>query len=145
MSVKAVDDSRILVSGLRLTDLNKPIEGKALDATAKIRTNENVTWEVIVFWINEEGKRVYTAYAGEKYYPCIVFFIPEGYKVHNRGEYLKLPQFVADLYGTDSLFIPPDIENIHFFIQRTIMQINRLSGKVMKNTYRRWHLLILLK
>ncbi len=100
------------LTGLRVTDLDKPAVGRTLDRTARIRTNENVTWEIPVIWVDEFGNTATTAQPGRTYTPNFIFFIPEGYTVSTKGAngqiFLTLPGFLTDTFGTDSLIFVTD-------------------------------------
>lgn len=100
------------LSGFRITDLDKPIAGRDLDFTARVRTNENVTWEIPVIWTDENGNTAYTATPGHVYYPNFVFFIPKGYDIDPKalaGQLLvKLPDFLIELYGQSSVLFASD-------------------------------------
>ena len=97
------------LTGLRITDLDKPVAGKTLDLKARIRTSENVTWEIPVIWIDDLGNTVYEAVPGRKYYPSFVFYLPMGYSINTNapGEQLgvKLPDFLVELFGSSVAFI----------------------------------------
>ena len=98
------------LSGLRITDLSKPVAGRTLDFKARIRTNENVTWEIPVIWTDDLGNTVYQAEPGRKYTPHFVFFVPEGYTVEpdrSSGQIdIKLPDFVSQIYnGAPVVFV----------------------------------------
>ncbi len=100
------------LSGFRITDLDRPVAGKDLDFTARVRTSENVTWEIPVIWTDENGNTVYTAKPGHTYYPNFAFYIPQGYSIDPKalaGKMLvKLPDFLIELYGTDSVLFASD-------------------------------------
>ncbi len=100
------------LSGLRITDLAKPVAGKALDRTARIRTNENVTWEIPVIWTDENGNTATVAEPGKTYYPNFAFFIPDGYKISEKSlankNFIKIPDFLIELFGSDSLVFVAD-------------------------------------
>lgn len=95
------------LSGLRITDLSQPVAGHTLDFTARIRSNENVTWEIPVIWIDDLGNTAYEAQPGRKYYPSFAFYIPEGYSLSAKasGGHLgiKLPDFLTELFGKSSV------------------------------------------
>ena len=91
------------LSGFRITDLSRPVAGKDLDFKARVRTDQNVTWEIPVIWTDDLGKTAYTAEPGRTYIPHFVFFIPDGYTIKtdgsNTGLSVKLPDFVTALLG----------------------------------------------
>ncbi|MCR5832173.1 MAG: hypothetical protein K6G67_08555 [Lachnospiraceae bacterium] len=95
------------LSGLRITDLSQPVAGHTLDFTARIRSNENVTWEIPVIWIDDLGNTAYEAQPGRKYYPSFALYIPEGYSLSAKasGGHLgiKLPDFLTELFGKSSV------------------------------------------
>ncbi len=100
------------LSGFRITDLDKSIAGHDLDFKARVRTNENVTWEIPVIWTDENGNTVYHATPGHTYYPNFAFFIPQGYAIDEKvlaGKTLvKLPDFLLELYGAGSVLFATD-------------------------------------
>ena len=100
------------LSGLRITDLSKPVAGKMLDLTARVRTNQNVTWEIPVIWIDENGNTATIAEPGKTYYPNFVFYVPEGYLISEKqvnGQFsIKLPDFLISLFGNDSAVFVAD-------------------------------------
>ncbi len=100
------------LSGFRITDLDKPVAGRDLDFKARVRTNENVTWEIPVIWTDENGNTAYTAAYGHTYYPNFAFFIPKGYDIDPKaltGQLLvKLPDFLIEMYGQTSVLFATD-------------------------------------
>ena len=91
------------LSGFRITDLSRPVAGKDLDFKARVRTDQNVTWEIPVIWTDDLGNTAYTAEPGRTYIPHFAFFIPDGYTIKtdgsNTGLSVKLPDFVTALLG----------------------------------------------
>ncbi len=102
------------LTGLRITDLDKPVAGRTLDSTAKIRTNENVTWDIPVTWVDEKGNAAVKAEPGKTYYPTFTFFFPAGYEsaqVDSTGRVaIRLPQFLTDMYGTEGMLYAADTQ-----------------------------------
>ena len=100
------------LSGFRITDLDRPVPGRDLDFKARVRTNENVTWEIPVIWTDENGNTAYEAKPGHTYYPNFAFYIPQGYSIDAKvlaGKSLvKLPDFLIELYGMDSVLFASD-------------------------------------
>ncbi len=100
------------LSGFRITDLDKPVPGKDLDFKARVRTNENVTWEIPVIWTDENGNTVTYAEPGKTYYPNFAFYIPTGYKINLKALgskiLVRLPDFLLSLYGEDSVLFTTD-------------------------------------
>ena len=95
------------LTGLKITDLEEPVAGKELDPIATVRTDEQVTWEIPVIWVDEDGKVATIAQPGKTYYPTFVFYIPEGYKINSISS-VKLPDFLMAVYGTDRLVFVAD-------------------------------------
>ena len=100
------------LSGLRITDLSKPVAGKTLDLKARVRTSQNVTWEIPVIWVDENGNTVTVAEPGKTYYPNFVFYVPEGYRISEKqpnGQFsIKLPDFLINVFGSDSAVFVAD-------------------------------------
>ena len=99
------------LSGLRITDLDKPVTGKELDRTARIRTDQNVTWEIPVIWTDENGNTATEAVSGKKYFPHFAFFVPEGYRVSttDAGRFsVRFPAFLTELFGEESAVFVAD-------------------------------------
>ena len=100
------------LSGFRIIDLDKPVAGKTLDFKARVRTNENVTWEIPVIWTDEEGHTAYTAQPGKTYYPNFAFYIPDGYSIDAKalaGKLLvRLPDFLMQQFGESSVLFATD-------------------------------------
>ena len=98
------------LSGLRITDLDKPVAGRILDQKARVRTNENVTWEIPVIWVDDLGNTAYEAVPGRTYYPSFAFYVPEGYTISTKatgaGLGIKLPDFLSAVFGnTPYIFV----------------------------------------
>lgn len=114
MPISARAAELIELTGLRITDLAKPVAGRALDRTARIRTNENVTWEIPVIWTDENGNTATVAEPGKTYYPNFAFFIPDGYKISEKSlankNFIKIPDFLIQLFGSDSLVFVADAD-----------------------------------
>ena len=102
------------LSGFRITDLDKPVAGKLLDQKARVRTNENVTWEIPVIWTDDRGITAYMAEPGRTYYPNFAFFIPEGYYIDEAaldGRFLvRLPEYLISLFGESSVLFATDAD-----------------------------------
>ena len=99
------------LSGLRITDLDKPVTGKELDRTARIGTDQNVTWEIPVIWTDENGNTATEAVSGKKYFPHFAFFVPEGYRVSttDTGRFsVRFPAFLTELFGEESAVFVAD-------------------------------------
>ena len=100
------------LSGFRITDLDKPVPGKDLDFKARVRTNENVTWEIPVIWTDENGNTVTHAEPGKTYYPNFAFYIPMGYGINLNAVgskiLVRLPEFLINLYGENSALFATD-------------------------------------
>lgn len=100
------------LSGFRITDLDRPVPGKPLDFKARVRTNENVTWEIPVIWTDENGNTVYEALPGHTYYPNFAFYIPDGYRISAKAALQKMlvriPDFLAEEYGESSVLFASD-------------------------------------
>ena len=108
------DNTATKLSGLRITDLSKPVAGKTLDFTARVRTNENVSWEIPVIWIDDQGNTATVAEPGKTYTPHFVFYIPNGYTIDSSkssGRFeVKLPDFLTALFGNTPLIFVTDAE-----------------------------------
>ena len=102
----------IELTGLRITDLDKPVAGKNLDLKACVRTDQNVTWEIPVIWTDKNGNTATVAEPGKIYYPNFYFFIPDGYKISEKSlankNFIKIPDFLIQLFGSDSLVFVAD-------------------------------------
>ena len=102
----------VALTGLRITDLSKPVAGKMLDLTARVRTSQNVTWEIPVIWIDEDGNTATVAQPGKTYTPNFAFYVPSGYKISDTdplGQFkIKLPDFLIALFGQDSAVFVAD-------------------------------------
>ena len=100
------------LSGFRIIDLDRPVAGRDLDFKARVRTNENVTWEIPVIWTDENGNTAYKAEPGKTYYPNFAFFIPAGYQidpvVYASKIFVRLPDFLIELYGESSVVFASD-------------------------------------
>lgn len=91
---------KIAVSGLDITGLNKPQEGKALDGEATINTVEGVSWKIPVVWVDDKGEIASFYDKGKKCFPAFVFYLPEGVVIESEDDFsIKLPEFVGDICG----------------------------------------------
>lgn len=102
------------LSGFRITDIDKPLAGRTLDLTARVRTDQNVSWEIPVIWVDEFGNTATVAKPGGKYTPNFIFFVPKGYTigdVDRLGQFaVKLPDFLIETFGTGSAIFVADVE-----------------------------------
>lgn len=93
-----------IVSDPRITDLEKPKAGRNLDQEAIVRTNEGVSWNIPVIWLDENAETATICEAGKEYLPIFVFYLPEGIAISGENGYsVRLPEFVRDIYGQDDI------------------------------------------
>lgn len=110
-AVERDESGNIALTGLSLTDVEEPREGKALDDRAKITTDQGVSWEIPVLWIDSAGNPVETFSEETTCFPIFVVYIPTGYSIKTSasdGSFaIYLPEFVKNLYGDrdGSLFV----------------------------------------
>ncbi|SET18603.1 hypothetical protein SAMN04487771_100741 [[Clostridium] aminophilum] len=110
-AVERDESGNIALTGLSLTDVEEPREGKALDDRAKITTDQGVSWEIPVLWIDPAGNPVENFSEETTCFPIFVVYIPTGYSIKTSasdGSFaIYLPEFVKNLYGDrdGSLFV----------------------------------------
>ncbi len=93
-----------IVSAPRITDLEKPKAGRNLDQEAIVRTNDGVSWNIPVIWLDENAETATICEAGKEYLPIFVFYLPKGIAISGENGYsIRLPEFVRDIYGQDDI------------------------------------------
>ncbi|MCR5673436.1 MAG: hypothetical protein K6F87_06965 [Lachnospiraceae bacterium] len=111
----------IELSGLRITEVDRPVAGKPLDLKARVRTSENVTWEIPIIWTDENGNVATVAESGKTYYPNFAFYVPEGYWISERAYVsgklnIKIPEFLSQQFGQDSILYAVDADKAITYI-----------------------------
>jgi len=113
------------LSGLSITDLDKPVLGVAFDTTAMVRTAEGVSWEIPVIWADENGREAAVPEAGHTYLPVFVFFLPDGYTLAygslDAGPGVILPSFLTMTTGSGSAL----------YVENTALGVTYITGGVV--------------
>lgn len=110
-AVERDESGNIALTGLSLTDVEEPREGIALDDRAKITTDQGISWEIPVLWVDPAGNPVETFSEETTCFPIFVVYVPTGYSIKTSaadGSFaIYLPEFVKNLYGDrdGSLFV----------------------------------------
>ena len=86
--------SKIVITGIEITDLDEPEVGKPFDTEATVRafrdgTDIGASWKIPVIWIDESGNTAIIAEYGKAYFPVFVFYIPDGYVLKDTGLSIK--------------------------------------------------------
>ncbi len=109
---KTQSSNDVELSELEITDVDEPVVGQPFDTTAVVSSAEGVEWEIPVIWVDEYGRKVTVPDRGKKYFPTFVFFVPDGFKVSGTDAsgrfFVKYPDFVSALYGTDHVIFAAD-------------------------------------
>lgn len=91
------------LTGLEICDLDEPAAGQKLDDRATVRSAEGVSWEIPVIWIDDLGRSATVAEEGRRYFPTLVFFTPDGYRIADSQQNslfaVRLPGFITRLAG----------------------------------------------
>ncbi len=95
------------LTGLQISGLDVPADGKSLDDRALITTSQGVKWEIPVIWMDETGKTATVKEAGKKYLPNFIFYLPSGYSIKGAFK-VKIPAFLRKMYGADNLLFISD-------------------------------------
>ena len=132
------DKAGKVLTGLRITDLEVPAPGKALDGTARVISAEGVNWQIPVAWVDENGTPAVVAKTGKKYYPTFTFFFPPGYKAaeaDSSGKVsIKLPGFLTEMYGTDDLLYVADTSTGLTYISYA----GKIAGNQAGEAFSKW-------
>lgn len=135
LKVKAVginNPQGIRLTGLVLTNLDKPAEGKPYDTTATVTSRENISWDVPVYWIDSTGRAVDEPTAGKECYPLIVFFVPDGYATDGL---LELTPYLSDVFRkTNGVLSIVDYERGVTYITGNIWELDAPGYAVRENS-----------
>ena len=103
------------VTDLTITGLVLPEAGSAFPAEASVVSSGGDSWQIPVFWIDEDGSPADGVAGEETYYPVFVFFIPDEILAHleavGSGDFrLFIDDAILALFGTDDFYTVSDAE-----------------------------------
>ena len=97
------------LSTFTITDLDAPKHGQMLDSIATVISDNGLSWEIPVLWVNREGDLVKIAIEINdevRSYPIFVFYLPDGYSLmfgDNTSFNISMPDFVCRLINTNGV------------------------------------------
>ncbi|MCR4831519.1 MAG: hypothetical protein K5883_08730 [Pseudobutyrivibrio sp.] len=100
-----------IVTGIRFEEIDAPVAGQPLDSIATIATDQGITWDIPVIWVDKSGAAASIAKEGQSYLPVFAFYVPGGYKVKtdSTGAFsIVLPEYLQKLLGSDQLLFALD-------------------------------------
>jgi len=128
-----VANARKALSGLVITNLDKPVAGVPFDSAARVETAEGVTWEIPVLWIDEFGNMVKVPEKGKTYYPVFLFYVPEGYTVRQRADGtipVTMPDFLGAMFGAGNVVFAADTSNgVTYIIFSQVSAVLNISSQ----------------
>lgn len=90
----------ITVSGLKISLLSVPHEGEALPTKAVVSSNEGISWEIPVLWMDVNGALASRVAGGLAYQPVLAFFLPDNLSTQSGPRVtIRLDDVLAALFG----------------------------------------------
>ncbi len=90
------------ISTISIGELDAPQEGKLLDFSAVVNTDNGAAWKIPVIWSDEDGNLTTVKSSKVNSYPVFAFYMPKGYTIKDAQtitDRIELPQAAKDIYA----------------------------------------------
>lgn len=116
---------KTVVSNLRIINLEQPGYGGLFDTTATVMSDEGISWDIPVVWVDETGAVAKTFQPGNQYTPVFSFYLPSNIIVkgsESGGFTIKLPEFLdKQISSSDLIMVADPAKNILFITTTSLV------------------------
>ncbi len=126
------------ITSMSIDGLDNPQDGKLLDFSAVVTTDNGAVWKIPVIWADEAGNISTVKAPNVSSYPVFAFYVPQGYTLKDAAtftERISLPKVATDLYGGRSIVKIVDPKSGWVFITCVDGPGKNLKAEVAASNY----------